>query len=80
MNGYFDGPPPMEFWKLLAFYVGSNQLSSVSWAIPFGQGEIDTMMRQAKEVLDWYAGMTRVVPSWYICLLYTSTCWASTSR
>lgn len=24
------------------------------------------MMRQAKEVLDWYAGMTRVVPSWYI--------------
>ena len=80
VNGYFDGPPPMEFWKLLAFYVGSNQLSSVSWAIPFGQGEIDTMMRQAKEVLDWYAGMTRVVPSWYICLLYTSTCWASTSR
>lgn len=66
VNGYFDGPPPMEFWKLLAFYVGSNQLSSVSWAIPFGQGEIDTMMRQAKEVLDWYAGMTRVVPSWYI--------------
>lgn len=70
LNGYFGGEPPMEFWRLLALYLGSNLLSSVSWAIPFGQGEIDTMLNQAKEVLGGYAGMTRVVPSWYIPGVY----------
>ncbi len=65
INGYFDGRPPREFWPLLALYIASNTLSSVSWAIPFGQTEIDTMLNQAKEVLQWYDGMNRVIPTWY---------------
>ena len=40
-------------------------VSSVPWAIPFGQGEIDVMTRQARQVLDWYDGMRELVPSWY---------------
>lgn len=66
VNGYFSGTPPIEFWKLLAFYIGSNTLSSIYWAIPFGQTEIDTMMNQAADVLNWYDNMKSVVPKWYM--------------
>ncbi|MBE6938424.1 MAG: phosphotransferase family protein [Ruminococcaceae bacterium] len=65
VNGYFDGEVPMEFWRLLALYISSNTLSSVYWAIPFGQDEVNTMLNQAREVTEWYDNMRRVVPGWY---------------
>ncbi len=65
VDGYFDGTVPMEFWKLLALYISSNMLSSVPWAIPFGEGEIKTMIDQAKDVLYWYDNMKNPVPTWY---------------
>ena len=65
VDGYFDGKIPMEFWKLLALYICSNTLSSLPWAIPFGEKEIQTMRKQAAEVLVWYDDMKNVVPSWY---------------
>lgn len=65
VNGYFDDNVPMEFWKLLALYISSNTLSSVYWAIPFGQDEVNTMLNQAKEVLSWYDNMRNPVPTWY---------------
>ena len=55
----------MEFWRLLALYISSNTLSSVYWAIPFGQDEVNTMLNQAKEVLSWYDNMRNPVPTWY---------------
>lgn len=45
INGYFDNEVPHEFWKLLALYIGSNMLSSIPWAIPFGEGEVHTMLK-----------------------------------
>ena len=69
VNGYFDGAPPIEFWRLLALYICSNTLSSIPWAIPFGEGEISTMVNQAKEVLSWYNMMQTQVPSWYVTRL-----------
>jgi len=65
VDGYFDGEVPLEFWQLLAMYISSNTLSSVPWAIPFGEEQINVMLRQAKEVLDWYDGMKKDIPSWY---------------
>jgi aminoglycoside phosphotransferase (APT) family kinase protein len=65
VNGYFDNDVPMDFWRLLALYISSNTLSSVPWAIPFGQTEIDAMINQAKEVLNWYDNMKNPVPTWY---------------
>lgn len=65
VNGYFDGEVPTEFWKLLALYISSNTLSSIPWAIPFGQDEINTMLNQAKEVLSWYDNMRNPIPTWY---------------
>ena len=66
VNGYFDGDVPLEFWKLLALYISSNTLSSVYWAIPFGQDEVNTMLNQAKEVLLWYDNMCNPIPTWYV--------------
>ena len=65
VNGYFDGEIPMEFWKLLALYISSNTLSSVYWAVPYGQNEINTMLNQAKDVLSWYDNMCNSIPTWY---------------
>lgn len=65
VDGYFGGEVPMAFWKLLALYICSNTLSSLPWAIPFGDGEIQVMRKQAAQVLEWYDGMKNVVPSWY---------------
>lgn len=66
LRGYFGGEPPLEFFKLLAFYIASNTLSSISWAIPFGQDEINTMMKQSQDVLSWFENMQNPVPTWYL--------------
>ena len=65
VDGYFDGEVPMEFWKLLALYISSNTLSSLPWAIPFGETEIQIMRTQAAQILEWYDSMNNVIPSWY---------------
>ena len=65
VDGYFGGDVPLEFWRLLALYVSSNMLSSIPWAIPFGEGEVRTMLNQAADVLRWYDGMKNPVPCWY---------------
>lgn len=65
VNGYFNSAVPMEFWRLLALYISCNTLSSLPWALPFGQNEIDTMINQAKDILDWYENMKNPVPTWY---------------
>lgn len=65
VDGYFDGSVPLNFWKLLALYISSNTLSSLPWAIPFGEEEIQVMRNQAAEILEWYDDMKNVVPKWY---------------
>ncbi len=65
VDGYFDGKAPMEFWRLLALYIATNTLSSLPWAIPFGEKEISVMLRQCEDVLGWYDSMRDPVPSWY---------------
>ncbi|WP_175987460.1 phosphotransferase family protein [Bacillus sp. Marseille-Q1617] len=66
LNGYFGGRPPQEFFKLMAFYIGSNMLSSIPWAIHFGEEEVAVMKEQAKEVMGWFDGMKNPVPTWYL--------------
>ena len=66
LNGYFNGRPPEEFFKLMAFYISSNMLSSIPWAMAFGEEEISVMKKQAKDVLSWFEGMNNPVPTWYV--------------
>ena len=67
IDGYFGGPAkvPELFWRLLCLYIASNTLSSIYWAVPFGEREIETMTRQAADVLRWFDDMTNPVPVWY---------------
>ena len=65
VDGYFSGSVPERFWRLLALYMSSNALSSLPWAVDFGEKEISVMRRQASEILVWYDNMTRFVPRWY---------------
>lgn len=65
VDGYFDYDVPMAFWELLALYICSNTLSSLPWAIPFGEDEINVMINQANDILSWYDNMTNPIPSWY---------------
>lgn len=66
LNGYFGGKPPIDFFKSLAFYISSNTLSSIHWAISLGENEITTMKNQAKDVLSWFDNMNNPVPTWYL--------------
>lgn len=66
INGYFGGKPPLEFFKLLAFYISSNTLSSIYWAISFGDNEVTTMKNQARDILSWFENMSNPVPVWYL--------------
>jgi len=75
IRGYFDGEPSIEFFKLMAFYIASNTLSSIYWAIPFGESEIDTIMKQSQDVLAWYDNMTNPLPTWYLKNFYIQ--WAN---
>ena len=65
IDGYFNYNVPDEFWKLLLLYISSNMLSSLPWAIPFGDKEISTMKRSYAEILDWYDNFRLTVPKWY---------------
>ncbi len=65
LDGYFDGNVPEIFFETLALYISSNALSSVYWAVPFGEKEIGVMLNQVKDILSWYDGMTTVIPKWY---------------
>ena len=66
INGYFEGDVPEAFFKLMALYIGSNSLSSVPWAIPFGETEVRTMLMQVENVLKWYDDFKSFIPSWYL--------------
>lgn len=65
VDGYFAHEVPARFWELLLLYISSNMLSSIPWAIPFGDKEIHTMLHQAAELMEWYDNIQTVIPSWY---------------
>ncbi|SHI61154.1 aminoglycoside phosphotransferase family protein [Lutispora thermophila] len=65
LDGYFDNDVSLDFWRLLILYISSNTLSSISWAVSFGQKELDTMINQATDVFNWYDSLKNPVPTWY---------------
>lgn len=66
VDGYFDGPPPLDFWRLLLFYIGANTLSSIYWAQDFGPEEVENMVQISQEVLAWHDNMQSPIPTWYV--------------
>jgi serine/threonine-protein kinase len=66
LRGYFGGEPPPDFFKLLMFYISSNQLGAVGWAHSFGESEMEFAKKQNEEVLRWFDNMNNPVPTWYL--------------
>lgn len=66
INGYFNDDVPDAFFRLMALYIASNQISSVHWAIPFGEEQVDIMLDQAKDIFNEYNGFRAYIPSWYM--------------
>lgn len=48
----------MKFWKHLILYISNNLLSS----IPFDDGEVQTMLNPAKDVVECYDNMQNHIP------------------
>ncbi|WP_068501446.1 aminoglycoside phosphotransferase family protein [Paenibacillus kribbensis] len=66
IHGYFNNDVPDLFFKLMALYIASNQISSIHWAIPFGKKEVDDMVQRAEEVLEAYDYFQTYIPKWYV--------------
>ena len=65
VDGYFNCIVPYEFWRLLALYLSTNALSSIPWAINFGEQEVAFMTMLAINVLKDYDNMKTYIPAWY---------------
>lgn len=65
IHGYFNNDVPDKFFKLLALYVCTNSLSSIPWAIPFGDKEISFMVENANNIVKWYDKFNTYIPVWY---------------
>lgn len=65
IDGYFNNNVPDEFFKLMALYISVNTISSVPWAIDYGDDEVKTMLTIANKVMTWYNNMENYIPSWY---------------
>lgn len=65
VDAYFSDNIPSDFWKLLKLYLSVDALSSLPWAIPFGEADVLNMHRKAKLILSWYDDAHPLVPHWY---------------
>lgn len=65
VDGYFNDEVPLAFWKILLLYISTNTISSLPWAIAFGDDQVKIMEQQATDILKWYDNMKNVIPKWY---------------
>lgn len=65
IHGYFNDLIPDDFFRLMALYIATNTISSIPWAIPFGEEDVKTMLDNAKKVIDTYNHFETYIPSWY---------------
>ena len=66
LDGYFGGAIPDEFFRLMALYIASNALASIPWAMPFGESDVNAMLRNVDEMLVYYENFNTYIPKWYI--------------
>lgn len=65
IDGYFDYEVTEDFFRLLALYISVNSISSLPWALTFGEKEVNTMLAQAESILGFYDNFSTPIPSWY---------------
>ena len=65
IDAYFDGAVPTDFWAANAVYVAHASLYSIKWAEPFGQAEIDGMVKRAERAFADFDSFRQIIPKWY---------------
>ncbi len=65
IQGYFNGNPPIDFWKVHAVYVAHASLYSIKWAESFGQEEVNGMTKRCLQAFDHYDNFNLIIPKWY---------------
>jgi serine/threonine-protein kinase len=65
IHGYFNNEVPDLFFRLMVLYIATNTISSIPWAVPYGEEEVDFMRTMADEVLQYYDGFKTYIPRWY---------------
>lgn len=65
LDGYFNNKPPDDFFRLMALYIASNALASIPWAIPYGKKDVEAMIRNINEMLEYYDNFNTYIPRWY---------------
>lgn len=65
IDGYFKNEIPETFFALLALYISVNQISSLPWALKFGESEINFTKDMSNQILYWYDDFKMIIPRWY---------------
>jgi serine/threonine-protein kinase len=66
INGYFDGDPPEEFWRLFAYYSAVSAITSIVWTKYEAPDELPARLQANLDILHWFDNFNRVVPTWYL--------------
>jgi len=59
-NGYANGKPDENFFKMTAYYFAYDILSSLGGTESFDNGNFD------EKALKWYDNFNRIIPAWYL--------------
>lgn len=65
LDGYFGDNIPDIFFRLMALYIASNAIASIPWAIPYGESDVNAMLRNIDEMIEYYSGFETFIPSWF---------------
>ncbi|SFG16376.1 aminoglycoside phosphotransferase family protein [Sporolactobacillus nakayamae] len=65
INGYFENEIPNTFFPLMALYIAVNMISSIPWAVDYGEQQINVMKREINRTMVSYDNFQTVVPNWY---------------
>ena len=66
INGYFNGKPTTEFFKVLSFYLAYDALAALCDTSINEQGEPQDGQRHMANVLLWLDNMNNLMPTWYL--------------
>ena len=65
IDGYFQGRPPEDFFRLLEYYYAYDALAAACETDEMDEADRADGRRQAGVVLAWFKGFGEVVPTWY---------------
>lgn len=65
IKGYLDDNIPSYFFPILSLYAAESMLSSLPWAITFGDKEVKTTYEVINHILYWFDDFKLTVPTWF---------------